>query len=167
MPETWSRRGIHGIYSTTRVNSIGVVLCTGSTEWHLKQQMRCPKTLSQYGAGLANGTALAPRFYRGRRLCVVRLTCFILYSNCGTLVTVLPSMATSFQSKGRELSVQLLVGIDGPVLKPEQRYMLRSSVGVRCNNDCRYLFHFRFHWNTFRRVSDGVIAVRPTLAGSR
>ena len=76
-------------------------------------------------------------------------------------------MATSFQSKGRELSVQLLVGIDGPVLKPEQRCMLRSSVGVRCNNDCRHLFHFRLRWNTFRRVSDGVIAVRPTLAGSR
>lgn len=76
-------------------------------------------------------------------------------------------MATFFQSKGRERAVQLFVGIDGPTLKPEQRYMLRSSVGVRCNNDCRRLFHFRFRWNTFRRVSDGVIAVRPTLAESR
>ena len=73
-PETWWRRGMDGIYSTTRVNGIDIVLCTGSTGWHLKQQMRWLKILSQYGTGLAIGTALAPRFYRGRHLCAV-LSC--------------------------------------------------------------------------------------------
>jgi hypothetical protein len=94
--------------------------------------------------------------YRGLRLCVVMLTCFILSSSCGTNVMVSPSMKTSSQSKRRNQSEKLFVGLAEPILKPEQRYMLRSSVGVRCNNDCRHLFHFCFRWNTFRGVSDRI-----------